>query len=298
MTSVNPRLPRVGELLGERYRIERALARGGMGVVYEALDEGLGRRVAVKVLPPFARADQAHTRFLRECRLTASVHHPNVIPIYDAGFHEERVPYLVMERLEGTTLGKQVKAHGPLSVSGSLRVTVGVCAALEAAHAREVLHRDVKPANVFLTAPPGERVVLFDFGLSLDVSRRTRITDQGVVVGTPAYMAPEQVLGRFVDARADVFGAGTVAYRALTGQRHVPDGLREITEVFDAIVHQPIIPLRQHNPRVPEHVEAVVLRALAKAPEQRFQSAQALRVALEEALAEHVARHGSSAQGS
>lgn len=297
MTSDKPRLPRVGELLGERYRIERALARGGMGVVYEALDESVGRVVAVKVLPPFARADQAHARFLRECRLTASVHHPNSILIYDAGFHEERIPYLVMERLEGTTLGKQVKAHGALSVSGSLRVTVAVCAALEAAHARDVLHRDVKPANVFLTEPPGERVVLFDFGLSLDASRRTRITDQGVVVGTPAYMAPEQVLGRTVDVRADVFGAGTVAYRSLTGQRHVPDGLSEITEVFDAIVHKPIIPLRTHNPRVPEHVEAVVMRALAKPADERYPTAQAMRVALEEALAEHIARHGTAAQG-
>jgi serine/threonine protein kinase len=251
-----------------------------MGVVYDALDQELGRVVAVKVLPPFVRADNAHERFLRECQLTASIHHPNVIRIYDAGFNEQEVPFLVMERLSGTTLGRQVKLHGPLPVVAALRVTLGVCAALEAAHAVNVLHRDVKPANVFLTEPPTERVVLFDFGLSLEASRRTRITDQGVLVGTPAYMAPEQVLGTAVDARTDLFGAGTVAYRALTGRRHVPESSTEVSKVFDDILQGEPAPVRELAPAVPAAVEALVMRALARAAADRFQSATEMRVAV------------------
>ena len=280
MISARPRLPRVGEVLAGRYRINKALARGGMGVVYEALDQELGRVVAVKVLPPFVRADNAHERFLRECQLTASIHHPNVIRIYDAGFNEHEAPFLVMERLSGTTLGRQVKLHGPLSVSAALRVTLGVCAALDSAHAANVLHRDVKPTNVFLNAPPTERVVLFDFGLSLEASRSTRITDQGVLVGTPAYMAPEQVLGSAVDARTDLFGAGTVAYRALTGQRHVPETSTEVSHVFDEILHGEPSPVRAVAPDVPVEVEALVMRALAKSAADRFQSATEMREAV------------------
>lgn len=278
------RLPRAGELLAGRYRIVQALARGGMGVVYDALDEDLSRSVAVKVLPPFVRADNARERFLRECRLTASIHHANIIRIYDAGFHEEQAPFLVMERLQGTTLGRHVKTQGALSVRSALQVTLGVVSGLEAAHARDVLHRDVKPANVFVTSPPGGRVVLFDFGLSLQASRRTRITDQDVLVGTPAYMAPEQVLGNSVDARTDLYGAGTVAYRALTGQRHVQDGLTEVSDVFEAILNREPVPVHVHAPSVPLEVSELVMRALAKSPDDRFQSAADLRVALTRAL--------------
>ena len=233
--------------------------------------------MAIKVLPPFVRADNARQRFLRECQLTASIDHPNVIRIYDAGFDSGLAPYFVMERLEGTTLGRWVKGHGALALRPALQVTLGVCAALEAAHARDVLHRDVKPANVFLTAPPRERVVLFDFGLSLEASRRTRITDHGVLVGTPAYMAPEQVLGKTVDARTDVYGAGTVAYRVLTGHRHIPKDSTEVGQVFDAVVHGQPKPIREHVPEVPAEVEALVMRALEKSPDERFQSAAEMR---------------------
>ncbi len=277
-------LPQPGDVLAMRYAIEGVIARGGMGVVYEARDLDLQRPVALKLLPPFTRAQQAHERFLRECKLTASVNHPNVIPIFDAGFHHDRLPFFVMERLHGSTVKRATRA-GPLSVRAALRITMGVCAALSAAHERGVLHRDVKPANVFLTAPPHENVVLFDFGLSLDVARETRLTDRGVVVGTPAYLAPETVVGRDADVRADVYGVGTVAYRALVARRHIAPDVEAVDKVLDAILGQRPTPLRELRAEIPAAVAELVERSLAKRPEDRFQTALEMQLAAEAALA-------------
>ena len=284
----NVPLPDIGGLVAGRYRVLSSIARGGMGVVFEARDEATERIVAVKILPPFASVNQSRERFLRECRTTAAIQHPRVIRIYDAGFHRDALPFFAMERLYGLTLRARLKRHGPLSVPLALRVTSAVCSALSAAHAAGVLHRDVKPGNVFLREQP-IGVVLFDFGLSLDGAYAARLTDNDIVVGTPAYMSPEQVVGDPVDERADVYGAGTVLYQALVARRHLAHGLREVPAVFDAILDETPAPPSSYRTSIPAEVDALVAKALEKKVSLRFQSAAEMREALDE-LAEKLER--------
>ncbi|MEU7635959.1 MULTISPECIES: serine/threonine-protein kinase [unclassified Streptomyces] len=204
------------DVLGGRYRLVRLIGRGGMGAVHEAVDTELDRRVAVKQLRGAGGRDAAAlalTRLRREAQALARISHPGVVQVHDSGRHEDR-PYLVMELLDGVDLAKLVEAHGPLPPSVAAAVGLGMCRALAAAHTAGVLHRDVKPTNVTVTA--AGRVVLQDFGLARIVEEPA-ITQAGVLIGTPQYMAPELIRGELPGPEADMYGLGACLYLMLVG---------------------------------------------------------------------------------
>ena len=199
-----------------RYRVLRRLGAGGMGAVYLAFDEGLRRRAALKVmLPRYAAVPSARERFLREARTCARVRSEHVVTIHDVG-EERGVPFIAMEYLLGSPLDQFLKTKGDLALAQALRVVRETAVGLSAAHARGLIHRDIKPGNIWLEAPKG-RVKILDFGLARPVDDE-HLTGSGAVMGTPAYMAPEQARGEPVDARADVFALGGILATILTAR--------------------------------------------------------------------------------
>jgi serine/threonine-protein kinase len=260
------------------YRIEELIGRGGMGVVYRAYDLRLKRPVALKlVAPSLARDEQFRERFARESELVMSLEHPNVVPIYDAGDVDGRV-YLAMRLVDGTDLRSLLQTEGALEPDRAIAICTQIAAALDAAHARGLVHRDVKPSNVLLDS--SGHVYLADFGLTRSLDDEAAAEDRAV--GTPAYLAPEQLEGRPVDARADVYSLGCVLYECITGEAVFPRGSR----LAVAWAHLEEAPPRASKRRagLPEKVDAVVARALAKEPEQRFASCGALVSAAGQAL--------------
>src|ERR671936_1051409 len=217
---------RIGtELAG--YRIERVLGRGGMSVVYLAHDPRLKRNVALKLLAPeLAEDDRFRVRFLRESQLAASLDHPNVVPVYEAG-EVDGLLYIAMRYVSGTDLKALLRAQGALTPERAIAVAAQVASALDAAHERGLVHRDVKPSNVLLAGRAGrEHCYLADFGLSTSASDRSAATDPQQIVGTIDYVAPEQIRGAEVDGRADVYSLACLLYESLTGDvpfRHVSD---------------------------------------------------------------------------
>ncbi len=268
------------------YRITAPLGEGGMGVVYEAEDLRLPRRVALKFLPPGQLDDHsARERFEREARAASVLSHPHICVLHDVAEHEGQ-PFIVMERLQGTSLRDRFQ-KGPLSVADILRIGAQVADALDAAHAAGIVHRDVKPANIFLTERGDAKVL--DFGVARlrpaggadaasEVPTLEKLTTPGTAVGTVAYMSPEQVLGRPANARSDLFSLGVVLYEMGTGARPFPG--ESMGAVFDAILHKaPTSPVRL-NPRMPVELERIVSRCLEKDPAKRWSSAAELRDAL------------------
>ena len=253
------------------YTIARKLGQGGMGIVYAARDDRLERTVALKTLSALVDSETARQRFWREARAAASVNHPNVCQIHEIG-EDAGTLFIAMELLEGESLADRLR-RGPLSISEAMPLTFGVLAALSALHSRGLVHRDLKPSHVFLT-PHG--VKLLDFGLARPqhdglADPVTVLTQHGVVIGTPHYMAPEQVTGDTVDARADVFAAGALLFEMLAGRPAF--GGRTVVAVLHAAVHeQP--PALTGSPAIAA-VDRVIRRALAKRPDERFASADA-----------------------
>jgi DNA-binding beta-propeller fold protein YncE len=263
--------PLIGtEFLG--YRIEELIGRGGMGVVYRAYDLRLKRNVALKLIAPELSADEGfRERFLAESELAASLDHPNVIPIYNAGEHEGQL-YLAMRYVEGSDLKTLVQQSGPLDPQRTTAIVGQVAQALDAAHARGLVHRDVKPSNVLLDTH--EHVYLADFGLSRRLSDQAPGLDTTLSLGTPAYVAPEQIEGDDVDARADVYSLGCLLYECLTGEPPYP---RESElAVLWAHLNDP--------PPAPPGLEQVMATALAKEPEQRYPTCGELVEAAREGL--------------
>ena len=251
------------------YAIVRKLGEGGMGVVYAARDERLERSVALKTISSIADSDTARKRFWREARAAASVNHPNVCQIHEIG-EDNGTLFIAMELLEGESLADRLR-RGPLSVSDSVQVVLGMLAALSALHGRGLVHRDVKPSNVYLT-PHG--VKLLDFGLARrDVAATdvtAALTQPGLAIGTPRYMAPEQVSDEEVDARADLFATSAILFEMLAGRPAF--GGKTVVDVLHATMHeQP--PALSGSPLVAA-VDRVIRRGLAKRPEQRFESAE------------------------
>jgi protein kinase-like protein len=275
------RQPGVGDALGG-YSLESELGRGGMGTVYLATHDRLERKVALKVIvADLAHDEDFRARFLREARLAASLDHPNVIPVYDAGEADD-VLFLAMRFVPGPSLQQVLAQRRVLSSAETLRIAHEVGGALDAAHAAGLVHRDVKPANILL-AEPGGHVYLCDFGLAKQMSSRGT-TRTGVFLGTADYCAPEQIEGRELDARADVYSLGGVVFRCLTGR---PPFARDSEfAVLQAHLADSPPSVSELRPELPLAVDPVVETALAKRPEDRYPSAGAFTQALEEALAD------------
>ena len=276
----------MSSLLGARvagYTIEAVAGRGGMGVVYRARDAELERIVALKVIAPELAADEGfRARFVREARVTAQLDHPNVIPVYEAGDDDGRL-YIAMRWVEGTDLGRLLHERGPLPPARAAELVAQAASALDAAHARGLVHRDVKPGNLLLPEAARSHVYLTDFGLAKRDGSSAALTTTGNWIGTPDYASPEQIEGDELDPRADVYALGCVLFATLTGRPPFADVPR--LRKGWAQVNEPPPPLRKLYPDAPPALEAVVDRALAKDPAQRYQTAGELGDAACEAAA-------------
>src|SRR3954452_1124590 len=252
--------------------IRAELGRGGMGVVYRATHVHLQREVALKILSPRVAADdQFRARFRREAEAAASVHHPNVVPIYDAG-EDDGLLYVTMRFVAGVDLARLIAAEERLPAGRATRLVAQVAAALDAAEARGVLDRDVKPANVLIEGQhESEQALLTDFGLTKIMHAQTSLTETGALLGTIDYAAPELLSDEHVDARTDVYGLGCVLYQALTGQ--VPYPRNSTPAKILAHLEAPVPSLCAALPGASPELEAVVACALAKDPDERFVSA-------------------------
>jgi serine/threonine protein kinase len=260
-------------LVGARFagfEVERLLGRGGMGVVYLAQHLALDRKVALKVLTAELGADQDfRDRFIREARLAAQIDHPNVIPVYDAGL-EGGLLYIAMRYVDGTDLRAVIDAEQALSTGRTVQIVSQVGQALQAAHDKGLVHRDVKPANILLEPrTSGERVFLSDFGLTKRVDSASRMTKAGMFVGTVSYAAPEQLQAGPVDQRADIYALGCLLYECLTGAP--PFAAETEAQVMVAHLMQPPPLVSQRRPDVGA-LDGVVIRAMAKEPNDRYQS--------------------------
>ena len=277
--------PRIGsELAG--YRLEATLGRGGMGVVYLAEDRRLGRKVALKLLTPTLAEDESfRERFLRESRLAASLDHQNIVPIYDAG-EADGVLYIAMRYVEGSDLGALLRQEGQLEPARALTIVSQVASALDAAHARGLVHRDVKPGNILIVDEPGsdegDHVYLSDFGLTKATGSGTRLTTTGELVGTVDYVAPEQIEGTGVDGRSDVYALGCVFYECLTGE----PPFRRDTDLAVLWAHMQSDPPKPSELRaeLPPAVDPVIAKALAKSPDDRYATGREMVVAARSAL--------------
>ncbi|HEY6400554.1 MAG TPA: serine/threonine-protein kinase, partial [Blastocatellia bacterium] len=279
-----------GATLAGRYRIERLISRGGMGAVFEATQLGLDRAVAIKaLLPALSRDEKMRERFRREARSAASLQHPNIIQIYDYGISDHG-PYIVMELARGKSL-RQLLSQGGLSIELSVKLMGQILSALAAAHSAKIIHRDLKPDNIMVEEQADGQVTakVLDFGIAK--MREAQSDEEGTanltganIIGSPAYMSPEQSLGTALDARSDIYSLGIVLYEMLSGS--TPYGKATPGALLTHQINTPPPPLTSAHPEIPGAVESVVMKALAKNPDARFgsatQFAQALRKAFED----------------
>src|SRR5260221_1875801 len=279
--STRPIIPRMPGSISH-YRIDAEIGRGGMGVVYRAVDTRLGRAVDIKVLPADAAADaDRHRRFVREAQAASTLNPPNIVTIYEVG-EDEGTLFIAMELVDGTPLDRLV-AQGPLPVATALDYAVQIAGALAAAHASGIVHRDIKPANIVVSRYGRAKVL--DFGIAklielspTDATMTGFATTPGLVMGTAAYMSPEQAEGRPVDARSDIFSFGGVLYEMLTGRRPFL-GTTQLAVVTSILRDQPP-PVRDLRAETPRTIEPILRRALAKEPSARYPAATALRADL------------------
>jgi YVTN family beta-propeller protein len=256
------------------HRIEGIAGRGGMGVVYRATHLALDHVVALKVIAPDLAGDERfRRRFADESRIAVSIRHPNVVQIHHAG-EEDGLLFVTMDLIEGTDLRGLLRQHGTLDPGHAVRITAAVAAALDAAHAKGLVHRDIKPGNVLIERPDeaDEHVYLTDFGLARAVEATTGITATGAFVGTLDYVAPEQIRGQRVDARSDVYALGCVLFETLTGNPPFAARDDKVAKMY-AHLQEEAPRLRVLRPDLPGELDHVVARALAKEPDERFPSA-------------------------
>jgi beta-lactam-binding protein with PASTA domain/predicted Ser/Thr protein kinase len=264
-------------ILGGRYRVEQELGRGGMAKVYRGEDTVLGRIVAVKILAPqFADDPNFVSRFRREAQAAARISNPNLVSVFDTG-SDDGVHYIVMEFVEGKTLAEFLAGGGRIMPERSIDIATDVCRALEAAHAQGVTHRDIKPGNIMLNARGDVKVT--DFGIARMSTTAETVAQTAAVLGTAAYLSPEQAQGQPVDGRTDIYSLGCVLYEMVTG-RPPFTGNSPVTVASKQVLEQPTPPSKL-NPDVSPDLDAVILRALAKNPENRYQAAEELRADLE-----------------
>lgn len=266
-----------GRTLDGRYLLEDEVASGGMGSVWRARDQVLGRPVAVKVLHDrLAGEPDILERFRREAVAAARLSHPNVVRVFDTGI-DEGVCFIVMELFEGTTLHERIREDGPLPPAEAVRVVRGVLQGLAHAHREGVIHRDVKPANVLLDRSGMVKVT--DFGIAKAAFATTDLTTTGDLLGTARYLAPEQVAGGTIDHRADLYASGIVLYEALTGRAPF-EGESHIATATMRLAGEPSPP-GTLRPGISRGLDAATMRALAREPDQRFQTAEEMNAALE-----------------
>ncbi len=279
--------PMLGRLLQGRYRIRRMIGQGGMGCVYEAQHELIGRRLAIKCLhPEFLTNPVVVERFQREAQAATAVGNEHIIEVTDMGTLDDGSPFIVLEYLDGTVFSELLSRQGYLPIARLVHIIRQVCDALAAAHAKGIVHRDLKPENIFLIdhARDPDFVKVLDFGISKmrESSEQVQgsLTKTGTALGTPYFMAPEQAQGRRdVDHRADVYALGVILYQGLTGK--LPFEADSYPMLMVKIMTQLPPPMAQHRPGIDERLERVVLKAMAKDREQRFQSVKALSDALQ-----------------
>lgn len=263
----------VGVTVG-KYRVESRLGRGGMGTVYKAVDETLGREVAIKSLNADVSDAALLKRFRAEAVTLARLNHPNIATLFELTEHEGQL-LMIMEFVRGETLDRMAQHAGPMAVERASRLALQVLDALGHAHRSGIVHRDLKPANVMLTE--SGLVKVMDFGLARMIGTE-HLTNDGFMVGTPAYMSPEQVLGREIDGRTDLYAVGVVLYRLLTGQ--LPFSAESGIAMVQKQINDEPTPARQVRPDLPEAAEAILMRALAKSADARYQTAEEFKSAL------------------
>lgn len=284
----------IGRVLGGRYRIEELIGRGGMGAVYRALDERLGRLVALKVVTVAGPGDpesreRLRARFFREARSAAALpHHPNVVPVYDYGTDEELgLDYIVMELLRGSDLASRLARVGPPPLAAGLKILLEAARGIAVGHRQGLIHRDIKPGNIFLTEPrPGEvQVRVLDFGIAKltdDDDTFGQLTQDGRVPHSPAFASPEQLRGLSqITPASDVFALGAVGYQLLTGQRPFTDADRNRIQLGMAVEPKP---LREHNSAIPGSIDTLIRKCLELDPQRRFADADELVTELERAV--------------
>jgi tRNA A-37 threonylcarbamoyl transferase component Bud32 len=246
-----------------RYRVLERIGKGAMGQVYAADDESLGRRVAIKVMMGDLEDEpEMQGRFFREAKITGQLAHRNIVTVFDLG-EDQGHPFIVMELLNGQPLAEYLRRPEASSIDAKLDVMLQVCEGLQVAHAKDVIHRDVKPSNLFVQRDGSVKIL--DFGVARLTS--SNLTKSGFLVGTPEYMSPEQAQGRAVDARSDVFSAAAVFYYMLAGR--APFASPDLPKMLYAVIHEDPPPLTDQQ--APEALRRVLTRALAKAPAERFQ---------------------------
>ncbi len=260
------------------YRVLNVLGAGGMGVVFQAEDPHLERKVALKAMrPALITSDSAKKRFLREAKTTASIKHDHIVTIFQVG-EDRGAPFLAMEFLEGESLDDRMKREKRLPVAEVLRIGREIAEGLAAAHEHGLIHRDIKPGNLWLEGKRG-RVKVLDFGLARAAGDETHLTQTGAIVGTPAYMAPEQAHGEAVDARCDLFSLGCVLYRVGTGE--LPFKGRDTMSVLLALTQDQPRPPGELNAELPPALSELILKLLAKKRDERPPSAEAVVAAIQ-----------------
>ncbi|HEY9788193.1 MAG TPA: serine/threonine-protein kinase [Candidatus Obscuribacterales bacterium] len=286
----------LGKTVGGKYVINSILGEGGMAVVYQAFDCLIERDVVIKVMKAWLASDEkANERFKRECKLTAQINHPNVIRVYDGGLLDEWGPYLVMEYVKGETLRSIIEKMGALPLDIACKIIIQILRGLAEAHSAGIVHRDLKPDNIIITRAGGSSVSvkILDFGIAYLVAGAQKLTQTGRLVGTPAYIAPEQLKDKQIDERTDLYAVGVIFFEMLTG--HPPFAGETAESILTKQLFQPPPPIAALRPDLPPGLmlEEIVNRALAKEPEDRFQSAVEFLQATEKALRE-VRRKGST----
>ncbi|MBN9394227.1 MAG: tetratricopeptide repeat protein [Candidatus Melainabacteria bacterium] len=277
----------IGTTLADKYQILEKLGAGGMGLVYKAKHLFMKRNVAIKLmLPQYASSATALKRFRQEAQAASHLNHPNILTVYDFGVTPDGLPYLVMDLLEGTNLSAELEAYGHLPVGRSLNIFIQTCSALQHAHSKDVVHRDLKPGNIMLVEYEGEHdvVKIVDFGMAKILSamdgEKEELTKTGEVFGSPMYMSPEQCMGKDLDARSDIYSLGCVMYRTLTG---VPAVIGQTAmECFNKHATQMPLSFADVAPdlHLPQSLETIIFKALAKEPDERYASMSDLKDAL------------------
>ncbi|MFH2005972.1 MAG: protein kinase [bacterium] len=278
-----------GIVLDQRYKVKRLIGEGGMGRVYEAEHTQLGKRLAVKVLHPlYSTEEEVVERFRREARAASSIGHPNIVNVTDYGTTPDGRAYFVMELLDGMELADVITQEGPLDYERAVDISIQVCQALGAAHQVGIIHRDMKPENVYLTTVGGRTdvVKILDFGIAksarLERVRGGQLTEPGLAVGTPEYMAPEQAAGKPPDARFDIYAVGGILYAVLTGRP--PHRGSNVLEILTRKATRNPTPPRSYRPDIPVELERAIVNALARNPDRRPQNMEEFEYELRKSL--------------